>query len=180
MGKKLHFVLFCPQCSLKMDNTRPWFETKTLFSALSIGPYKINQAVYNRVILYTQLAEDIATQNRLCLYVMHAIWRKILMACQKPMCYARHLGIIWISVHEASVQDSHILLLFSDSEPEAEKTSHTAGACPLRVLMETLQCWNRRWVKNYCSHHPHRRQEIDGVFIRFSQGWRTQPIHLRT
>ena len=86
-----------------MDNTRPWFETKTLFSALSIGPYKINQAVYNRVILYTQLAEDIATQNRLCLYVMHAIWRKILMACQKPMCYARHLGIIWISVLNPSI-----------------------------------------------------------------------------
>ena len=28
---------------------------------------------------------------------------------------------------------------------------------------------------NYCSHHPHRRLTGQGVFLRFSQWWRTQP-----
>ena len=28
---------------------------------------------------------------------------------------------------------------------------------------------------NYCSHHPHRRQSLQGVFLRLSQWWRTQP-----
>ena len=29
---------------------------------------------------------------------------------------------------------------------------------------------------NYCSHHPHRRLADQGVFLRFSQWWRTLPI----
>ena len=29
---------------------------------------------------------------------------------------------------------------------------------------------------NYCSHHPHRRLADQGVFLRFSQRWRTEPI----
>ena len=65
-------------------------------------------------------------------------------------------------------------LLFSESEPEAIIPSHTEGACHWRVLRKTLQCWIRRCEKIYCSHHPHRRHADQGVFLRFSQWWRTQ------
>ena len=67
-------------------------------------------------------------------------------------------------------------LLFSESEPEAIIPSHTAGACHWRVLRKTLQCWIRRCVIIYCSHHPHRRLADQSVFLRFSQWWRTLPI----
>ena len=66
-------------------------------------------------------------------------------------------------------------LLFSESEPEAIIPSHTEGACHWRVLRKTLQCWIRRCEKIYCSHHPHRRRGIDGVFLRLSQWWRKEP-----
>ena len=55
------------------------------------------------------------------------------------------------------------------------KTSHTEGVCHWRVLRKTLKCWIRRCEIIYCSYHPHRRQSLQGVFLRFSQWWRTQP-----
>jgi len=46
--------------------------------------YKLNQAVYNRVILYAQLAVDIAMHSRLYLFVLHA-WSYIYLLGSKAM-----------------------------------------------------------------------------------------------
>ncbi len=67
-------------------------------------------------------------------------------------------------------------LLFSESEPEAIIPSHTARCLPLTGSEENATILNPTVHESiYCSHHPHRRQSLQGVFLRFSQWWRTQP-----